>query len=779
MIVIRPAPSPVGRFRGLLIATLLALAPGCDRPAEHGPANQSGSEAAAGSASVPLSAALSGKSGIARGANLLLVTLDTTRADRLGCYGNNQVLTPAVDRLAREGLLFEQAQAVAPTTLPTHSSIMTGRDPAHHGARVNGFFRLPEQETTLAESLHAAGYRTAAVVSSFVLQHKFGVDQGFESYADRFAEMSQDATEWPERKGDLTTGLAIEALNRMDKEKFFLWVHYYDAHHAYEPPEAFQKQYPDNLYDGELAFVDTQIMRLILELQTRKILDSTLIVVVGDHGEGLFDHGEATHGVLAYQALLHVPLIMRYGSSLGPGQRVSTRVGQIDLLPTILSLLGVEAPPALDGRDLTRAGDASRAFFFENLNVYFNQGGAPIGGLVEDPYKYIYAVEGELYDLSKDPRELRDLARTEPASVARLAARLPEHFGPQLVRLREAAPSITPSAADMKRLEALGYTGGGGPGDSHELQDPRDIVRVYVEMEEASHLEYSEAVQRMTAMLEASPWFAAGWRKLAEVHVSNNKLPEAADAYDHCLKLVFMPGVAYSLADVFATMGQIDKALELLEVVVSRQPDYPQASFRLGELLALRGDRDRSLQLIHDSLSVDPQFLTHLLEMFTREQRTDDMVEFMQTFLKRYPDTASMRIALAKRLTVAGLLQDVEQIYREGLPHLKTDGAFINAYALFLGDSPDPAMRNPAHAIQLIEDYRTAVSEPDPATLLTLSSLYASQGQMRDALEAGDRAREIAHARGDQKLMEALDRHLARVRAALPLGSAPSKVDSP
>ncbi len=761
--------------RLFMAAALLAFV-GCERSPDAPTAVRGQPDARP--AALPLSAALGDKAGVARGANLLLVTLDTTRADRLGCYGNGQILTPAVDRLAREGLLFEQALAVAPTTLPTHSSIMTGRYPAHHTARVNGFFRLPEEETTLAEVLLAAGYRTAAVVSSFVLQNKFGVNQGFETYADRFAELEKDATEWPERRGDLTTGLALEALNRIAGERFFLWVHYYDAHHAYEPPPAFQERYAHNLYDGEIAFVDTELMRLVLELQSRKLLDSTLIVVVGDHGEGLGDHDEATHGVLTYQSLLRVPLIMRYGSQLGPA-RVSTRVSQVDLLPTILSLLAVKPPATLDGRDLTRQGEVIRPLFFENLNVRFNQGGAPIGGVVEEPYKYIFAVEGELYDLARDPRERKDLATSEPATTARLAARLPELFGPQLTLLREAAASVEPSAADLQRLEALGYTGGGSTEDSQELQDPRDIVRVYVELEEAAHLDYAEAIPRITAMLEASPWFAAGWRRLAEVHVSNNKLPEAAEAYDRCLKLVFMPGVAYALADLHATMGNIPKAKELLEVIVSQQPDYPQASFRLGELLALGGERDRSLQLIHDSLHVDPQFLTHLLEMFVREQRIDDLVEFMRTFLVRYPAVAPIRIALAKRLTLAGLYQDVEQIYREGLPQLRTDGAFVNAYALFLGDCPEASLRNPQQAIAMIDEYCAAVSEPDPATLLTLSSLHASVGQMRAALEVGQRGREIARARQDDKLVEALDRHLARVRSALPLSSAPSETGSP
>jgi len=286
--------------------------------------------------------------------NLLVITLDTTRADRLGAYGWHPSATPELDRLAAEGVLFERASAPAPLTLPAHASLFTSKYPPAHGVRDNGGFFLDERETTLAERLKAAGLKTGGFVGAYVLDRRWGIAQGFDFYFDDFdpSKFEMPSLADVERPGNEVADRALEWLQSVKGSRFFGWIHFYDAHSPYSPPEPYRTRFADRPYVGEIAFVDSQIGRIRAFLEQEHLLDRTIIVVLGDHGESLGDHGEGTHGFFVYESVLHVPLIVRAPYDRLKSRRVADLVRSIDVTPTVLDLLGLPAAQSIEGRTL-------------------------------------------------------------------------------------------------------------------------------------------------------------------------------------------------------------------------------------------------------------------------------------------------------------------------------------------------------------------------------------------------------------------------------------------
>src|SRR5262245_43827798 len=330
---------------------------------------------------------------------IVLITIDTLRADHLGCYGAAGAATPVLDGLAREGVLYEDATSVAPVTLVAHATILTGLIPPAHGVRSNGSFRLPAEVTTLAERLHARGFATGAFVGSFVLSHEFGLDQGFDTYDDTLPRQR------PDRKFDFAERRAVEVLSRAadwavakKDGPFFLWAHVYDPHAPYDPPPPFDRTFADRPYDGEIAYVDSEIGKFLERLRGARILDRALLVVTADHGEGLGEHGESTHGLFLYQSTLHVPLIVRPPGGRSPGQRVARTIGLVDLAPTILASAGVPWTGPTQGRPLAEVageghtkGEASSVdgYYIENLLPHISFGWAGLRGFRSGNWKLI------------------------------------------------------------------------------------------------------------------------------------------------------------------------------------------------------------------------------------------------------------------------------------------------------------------------------------------------------------------------------------------------------
>jgi len=387
-------------------------------------------------------------------AGVVIVTLDTTRADRLSPYGLMDVRMPHLERLAREGVLFNRALTVAPLTLPAHTSIFTGLLPASHHVRDNADAPLEERYTTLAEILQQRGFRTGAFVGSAVLHADRGLSQGFATYQ---GVRRADTAFKRQRAGDEVMNEAIGWLEQNATEQFLLWAHLYDAHAPYDPPEPYRSRVADP-YLGELLFMDAQVGRLLAALDRLGLAESTIVVVVGDHGEGLGEHGEATHGQQLYDSVLRVPFIVR-----APGVRpaaVTDVVRLVDVLPTLVSLLGLP-PTASDGVSLRPALAGARL----DLEAYAESlyparlGGEPRRALSDGRFKLILGGGAELYDLDRDPFEERNLIidrpRTADAMRARLA-QLTRTDDPAPLRLQQISPEV------RERLAALGYADSSG-----------------------------------------------------------------------------------------------------------------------------------------------------------------------------------------------------------------------------------------------------------------------------------------------------------------------------
>jgi arylsulfatase A-like enzyme/tetratricopeptide (TPR) repeat protein len=520
-------------------------------------------------------------------ANVLLITLDTTRADRIGAYGYAAAETPRLDALASEGVLFETATTPTAFTLPSHSSIMTGLYPPFHGVRLNGGSALADVQVTLAERLAASGYRTGAVVGAFVIDQRWGLSQGFDFFEDDF-EMAPDQKldlAGVQRQGNQVVDLGLDWLDQPDERPFFAWLHFYDPHIPYNPPEPFRSRFDgggkDGLYDGEIAFTDSQIGRLLDWLDERGLAENTVVVVVGDHGESLGDHGEKEHGYYIYDATVKVPLIVRVpGSDLG-GVRVPAQVRTIDVLPTVLDLVGVKAPGPLHGESLVPlmlepAGEGPKFAYSESMSVHLQYGWSALYSVRTSDYKFIDAPREELYDLSRDISESENLVRKEPEVAQDLRNKL--------VTLRDeieiGAPEIQEADLDQETLgmlAALGYVGGATAApEGEDLADPKDKIHLYESVGYAAHLMtgegYEEAAGVLEIVLDADPG-----------------IPQA--------KLL--------LATAYQNTGRIEEAKVVLDDFLQDDPDNMAALITMAKMLSDEGKEGEVMALAKRVLSVD------------------------------------------------------------------------------------------------------------------------------------------------------------------------------
>ena len=378
--------------------------------------------------------------------NLLLITLDTLRADRLGCYGYARAKTPHLDRLASEGVRFETALAQVPLTLPSHTTLFTGTYPARHGIRDNGGYFLSPELKTLAELAQGEGYRTGAFISAFVLDSKWGLDRGFDTYYDQFdlSRYERISLGSVERIAEDTVHEFLPWLESVGERPFLAWVHLYDPHAPYDAPEPFASEFADRPYDGEVAYVDAAVGRILGFLRGRTLDESTIVVVAGDHGEGLGDHRELTHGNFVYDSTLRVPLILRLPDRRHAGLEIERQVGLIDLFPTLAELLQVRVPDQNQGRSLLPliGGEqiSESPLLAESMYPRLHYGWSEVVALRTQRFKFIDTPRPELYDLGSDPAESRNLVE-EKANVARgMKSKLDELFPSQPQAMAGPAP---------------------------------------------------------------------------------------------------------------------------------------------------------------------------------------------------------------------------------------------------------------------------------------------------------------------------------------------------
>lgn len=565
--------------------------------------------------------------GAAAGRSLLLVTLDTTRADRLGCYGAAGAQTPNLDALASRGLLFTDAVSPVPMTLPAHASLLTGFDPPGHGVRANGEYVLSPDALTLTEILQDAGYRTAAFVSSFVLDSRFGLDQGFDTYDARLETTRQAAfAPQTERSAGAVTRAAIEWLRPGGRRPgpFFLWVHYFDPHDPYEPPEPFRTRFRDRPYEGEIAYVDRELGGLLAALEAGGRLAETVVVVAADHGESLGEHDERYHSRTLYEGAVRVPLIV----ALPPGTagseggetvagRVEGRVvSLVDLFPTLLDLLGLPVPGDPDGRNLLReAARDDRVVYLETLNTYLDNGWAPLYAARRHGEKYVLAPRPELYDLEDDPGETENLL-PGPPEVARRAAELRGYLerrgGDHLTE--PPAPATEADPEVRRRLEALGYlTPGAGPSATDpapgELPDPKDVLPLLEELNEGRRLlaagKPEEAVRRARRLLARAPRDRSALQLLGEAYAVLGRPGDAERALRRQLEVGPSVGGCVLLAQVILQQGRFEEAEALLDRAAELEPGHGAVPLARGDLRLAQRRPEEALELYRQAAEVD------------------------------------------------------------------------------------------------------------------------------------------------------------------------------
>ena len=546
------------------------------------------------------------------------MTIDTLRADALGFAGHPNAETPHLDGLAATGWVFDRAHAHSVMTLPSHANLLTGRLPYEHGVRDNAGFVLPESVPTAAEAFAGVGFRTAAFVAAFPLDARYGLDRGFEVYDDSYPEGSTRGFAVAERSGEEVVKAAVSWWERQEGARRFLWVHLYEPHVPYEPPAPFSARFAEDPYLGEVAAADGYVGRL-LQATAPEGRSEVLVVVTSDHGEGLGDHGEETHGLFAYEATLAVPLVL-WAEELAAA-RIDAPVRHIDVLPTLLEAAGIDASavPGMAGRSLWRAPDdtGGPATYFEALGTNLQRGWAPLRGVIARGMsgkgaddgsrilKYIVLPRPELYDLAADPAEVRNLHAAEAATAAELAALLP-------VESEWPPAAGTVSEDEQRALQSLGYLSSSGgldlPRTYAEEDDPKNLVDLdrmlqrYSEAYQAGRLEQAEDLARRT--IRRRPRMGLGYSNLAQVLLDQGRIEEALRLMiDAERRGLASPFLQRQLALTLAQVGQSQDAVRLMERHAGSSD--PDALNVLGLVLAESGATARARDVLLRSLEVD------------------------------------------------------------------------------------------------------------------------------------------------------------------------------
>lgn len=546
--------------------------------------------------------------------NLLVVTIDTLRADHVGAYGYSGAATPTLDGLARTGVRFENAETTIPLTGPAHSTIFTGHYPPVHGVRNNAVFPLPDKHPTLAALLKGKGYRTAAFVAAYPVGSAFGFSQGFDEFSEAFHNdpVFIQAAETPANE---VADAALSWLAKPGHDPFFLWVHFYDPHAPYRPPSPFREKFVAQPYDGEIAFADAQLGRVLDGLRAAGHGDDTLVVAVGDHGEALGEHKESTHGILIYQSTLRVPLILA-GPGVPEKRVVASRVGTVDILPTVLRLLGVDPPEGLPGRDLRPAlgGErlSSQPFYAESLFGRLCCGWSSLRGWVSEDWKLIEGREPELYDLTLDPSESTNRASDEPARVTRMREALRTAVAKMAPGGDAAHPApLSPEA--QERLAALGYTGGtdgGGDLDEPGRPDPRAMVHLYERLQSNILVQgaaVTTALAETAAIAEQDPGNSYAFFVLGSLAYRAGRPRLALEAFGRALAMEPMwVVVRFAYAHVLRDLGRLGEAERQLRIAVEQAPADDRTRVYHAELLIILGKVDEAERIVTDVLRKTP-----------------------------------------------------------------------------------------------------------------------------------------------------------------------------
>lgn len=611
---------------------------------------------------------------LAQSPNVILITLDTTRADHIGCYIGKEGFTPNIDEIAKKGILFEEARCNVPLTLPSHANILTGKNSSSLNLRVNGL-ELNPKHTLIQEVLKKKGYNTVAVVSSIILEKTRGLSKGFDIYNDKMTKIPKSGGPPEERKAEEATNATLQEMEKI-KPPYFLWVHYYDPHYDYNPPSPYNIKFEKNLYDGEIAYMDEQIGRLLKSLSEKGKLKNTLIVVVGDHGEGLTEHNERQHGVFLYEYALHIPLIFSYEGVLPQNKKISEMVSVTDIAPTIIDFVN-EKMEGVDGRSLLGLIKESKwqetPIYIETYHGYFNYGWAPLRGIMDREYKFIDAPKPELYRYRES--EFKNIYTEKSEIVKKFRRELSKYPPADEGTLKELENFLKdPSNSEnLKALMSLGYISGSNMNPNQKgLLDPKDGIAMEEELRTAQEVRDSgnleKAKEMLLSIIKRNPTNVPALSILGGIYLYENKLEEAKVVFLEQIKLKpQMDSAHLNLGSVYKRLGNLElaekeyraaltvnprmseavanlsqlwinqnrlkEAKELLEKAIQNQMENSDIYFEAGILYAMESNFEKARYCFTKTVSLNPmnhQALANLGRIAFKQNKYDEAISYYE-----------------------------------------------------------------------------------------------------------------------------------------------------
>lgn len=585
--------------------------------------------------------------------NVLVITIDTMRADHVGFYGDKKAQTPVLDGLARNGIAFRNCYTSVPLTLPSHCSIFTGRLPIAHGVRNNGFYRLGNDELTLARLLKERGYQTAALIAAYVLMGKYGLNNGFGWYDDtlRSDELSGDFDS--EIPADQVYKKFQKFMASGRRSPFFLWVHLYDPHKPYAPPAEYAKRFPEDSYRGEIAFTDSVIGQMLQDLKDKELTENTLVIVAGDHGEAFGEHEEHGHGIFCYEEDVKVPLIFSNPKLFSRPRLLEERVRLIDIMPTVLELLDMPVPGRIQGRSLSpllhgKRESAPRDVYMESLYGKEENNWAPLTGMITGTHKYLSLPKAELYDLNKDRGEQENLFLKKNALARKLDTRLAEFV--RIHSKKGASGRMELSTTDKKQLQALGYISSFSSTGNKAI-DPKDGIRLSNRLEEFG-------------------------RKMAQGKIDQVQHELEVMVKDPDIKL---PSVYMMLTMIYKRKQDLKSSLNHLNhalIVFHGTPMENHFRLNLARLQLQTGNLDQAQSLADLIRQDDPGNVAALLlkaEIAEKRLRTASAVEFFQAAEKLEPNNIAVKKKLAELFLLNKNIGEALRVYRQILQSEASD----------------------------------------------------------------------------------------------------------
>jgi len=671
--------------------------------------------------------------------NYIIITVDTLRADRIGCYGYSEVKTPTMDMFASRGVKFENCIAQTPLTLPSHTSLLTGTYPTFHGVRDNGGFLVPQEMNTLAEILQQNGYQTSAFVAAYVLDSKWGLDQGFDYYFDNF-DLSKYKTislGHVQRPGNEVLDEVIPWLEEHKQQRFFTWIHLYDPHTPYDPPSPYREMYPNQPYIGEIAYTDSQIARLWDYLEENGLVNNTILVFTSDHGESLGEHREKAHGFFIYQSGVHVPLIFITPFEHLNGLSRSSVVSLTDIMPTLLELARVPVPDQVQGKSLLPL------FFSESKNEYFSYsetyyprfhyGWSELKSYQNGRFKLIVAPKLEFYDLASDPRELNNIVDSRPEDARRLMNLIGEFIDETGKNAYELDYSHMDEES-REKLAALGYIGTFAASSSLEgrrLGDPKEKIVIFNRLSEARELglegEFDRAVGMILEIIEDDPDVIDAYSSLGILYLRERKLEEAIDIFQKVLEMKPDDNNAViNISNTYTQMGKLDEAEEFILERLEFHKQDSQVYLSLGVIKNLKKEYDEAVKYFDKCIELNPSSASAynaLAGIYIVQNDLDRAESYLKKAEGLNTKLKSLHYNLAQLLEARGDLSGAMSEYLEELkniPHNFKASYNLSRLHRISGDT--------ANELEYLE--KTIESNPDfPLSYFYLARIHLNRGE--------------------------------------------------